>query len=359
MKVKIVQGKHGSKVVKNTTFKLAKPGIHPSKKGPFVLVDGTGKLDYPQRNFRIVIGGPQDAIFDEPDQGLIKNKTVTALASENEVESDGNIKARIRERFDILKQMSAGAAKGEVKGLIVSGAPGVGKSFEVEEALHRDSLLDQLSFNPDAPDQNRRRISRLKTFNPRYQFISGHMSAAGFYRKLYEFSARGEVIIADDCDSLLYDETSLNLIKAALDTTRERILNWATSDIRGDDVPKRFTYEGSLIFITNLDFEKSVRSKGKLAPHLEAMMDRCFYLDMTIDTLREKLLRIEQVSLDFGMLDKLGFDAKQSKEIMGFVRDRATDFRHLSLRKVVQLGDLYKQGGNWQRKAEVTLMKTR
>jgi hypothetical protein len=361
MKVKIIRGLHGKKTIENVTFPLVKPGIHPSEKGPFVLVDGSGVFGFPPRNFRIFVSTPSDVEFDDHAYAgaLIEHPSVAIDTSEIEI-TDTEIKGRIKERFDILTEMTISAANGAVKGIIVSGAAGVGKSYEVEAALNRDSMIDQLSFNADADDQDPRRMTAKREFNPRYAFVKGHMTPPALYKKLFDYSFRGEVLAMDDCDSIWYDEVSLNLMKAALDTSKERRISWATSDWRGDnDVPKSFTYEGSLIVITNINFERTISHRGKLAPHFEAMIDRCFYLDMTIDSLREKLLRIEQVALDFGMLRKAGLDDFEAEEIVKYVFDHANDFRYLSLRKVVQLADLYKIGGNWKRKAEVTLMKSR
>lgn len=361
MQVKILRGTHGKKAIENVTFTLVKPGIHPSSKGAFVLVNGDGLFGYPDRNFRIFIASPADIEFDDHSHAgsMIEHPTVTVEAPE-EIASDSEIKGRIKERFDILTEMTVSAAKGAVKGIIVSGAAGVGKSYEVEAALHKDSLYDHLSFNADAIDQDPRRIAGDKSYKPRYCFIKGHMTAPALYKKLYDYSFAGEVLVMDDCDSIWYDDVSLNLMKAALDTTKTRTISWVTSDWRGDDdVPKTFTYMGSLIVISNINFERTITHRNRLSPHFEAMIDRCFYLDMTIDTMREKLLRIEQVSLDFGMLRNAGLSDEQADEVIRFVFDNAKSFRYLSLRKVVQLAELYKIGGNWKRKAEVTLMKSR
>lgn len=360
MKVQIARGTHGNKVVENIVFPLVKPGIWASQKGPFVLVDGTGMVGFPDRNFRIHIKSPDDVIFESAESNEFHSKSHKDTSEKSQKrESDRAIKKRIAERFEILQEMTTSAATGQVRGIIVSGAAGVGKSYEVEQALARDSLMDQLSFNPDADDQDERRVGKDNNFSPRYSFIKGHMSPPALYKTLYDHSFRGEVLALDDCDSVWYDDTSLNLLKAALDTSRERVISWKTAASLGDpDLPDSFTYEGSLIVITNINFERTIRQGGKLAPHFDAMMDRCFYLDMTIDTIREKLLRIEQVAFDFGMLRKAGLTDKQSDEVFKFVVKNASEFRYLSLRKVVQIADLYKMGGNWKRKAEITLMKT-
>ena len=51
------------------------------------------------------------------------------------VESDEQIMERLRERFEILEDMTKACKAGKVRALLVSGAPGVGKSFGVEKVL--------------------------------------------------------------------------------------------------------------------------------------------------------------------------------------------------------------------------------
>jgi len=99
--------------------------------------------------------------------------------------------------------------------------------------------------------------------------------------------------VFDDCDSILQDELSLNILKAALDSKKTRKICWNTDSykLRNEGVPDTFNFEGSAIFITNLKFE-NVKSK-KLQDHLEAIQSRCHYLDLTLDTERDKLLRIK------------------------------------------------------------------
>lgn len=252
-------------------------------------------------------------------------------------------KARLAERFGVLEALTASTVTGDIRGLIVSGAPGVGKSAGVDRVLTGDGN--------DYDEEN-----EIYNFRPRFQFVKGHSTAAGFYRKLYEFRSPGEVLVLDDCDSIFQDETSLNLLKAALDTSRTRTISWAVASTL-DDVPKRFQYEGSLIFITNLNFDSIIEEgRSKLIPHLEALMDRCLYLSMTIDTIEDKLIRIEQVAIDLGMLEREGLTRGQAIDIMQFIRENAKRFRTLSLRQAIHLATLYKRGPNWKTVAEMTLM---
>lgn len=255
-------------------------------------------------------------------------------------ETDEQIIERLRGRFEVLKDMTKAVKEGTVRAMIVTGPPGVGKSFGVEEVLSRDDLFNTLG--------NRR---------PKYEVVKGAMSAVGLYAKLYKYSEKGNVIVFDDCDSVLLDDLSLNILKAALDSSKKRTISWNTDSriLRSEGVPDKFEFKAGAIFITNIKFE-NVRSK-KLQDHLAALESRCHYIDLQMDTEREKVLRIKQITQD-GMLDSYEFEQEAKDEIIDFVVAERAKMRELSLRTVLKLADLRKSfPANWKAMAEVTVMK--
>jgi hypothetical protein len=191
----------------------------------------------------------------------------------------------------------------------------------------------------------------------KYEVVKGAMSAIGLYKKLYEFSDKKSILVFDDCDSVLLDDLSLNILKAALDSGKKRMICWNTDSrlLRSEGVPNSFEFKGGAIFITNIKFE-NVKSK-KLQDHLAALESRCHYLDLTIDTEREKILRIEQIVED-GMLADYEFEQYTVDEIITFIKDNKKKLRELSLRMVLKLADLKKSmPSNWRAVAEVTCMR--
>jgi len=121
-------------------------------------------------------------------------------------------------------------------------------------------------------------------------------------------------------------------------------------------VPNSFEFKGGAIFISNIKFDH-VKSK-KLRDHLEALESRCHYLDLTIDTTREKMLRIRQVVNDCGMLDDYGFDDAGKAEVVEFIESNKNKMRELSLRMVLKVADLRKSmPANWQSVVAVTCMR--
>ena len=257
-------------------------------------------------------------------------------------ESDEEIIQRIRERFDILEDMTRAVKKGDVRAMIVSGPPGVGKSFGVERVLGKHDLLANIAND-----------EKLK----KYEIVKGAMSAIGLYSKLYEFSKEKCILVFDDCDSVLLDDLSLNILKAALDSSKKRMIHWNTDSslLRREGVPNQFEFRGGAIFITNIKFD-NVKSK-KLRDHLEALESRCHYIDLTIDTEREKMLRIKQIVSD-GMLADYEFTDAEQAEVVEFIDTNRRRMRELSLRMVLKIADLKKSfPNNYQRVAEISCMK--
>ena len=302
-------------------------GYKVGVRGGYVTVEGSAVPGYPDRNIKIFVDGP-DSVTDT-------DASVTAAASE---ETDAETVERLRERFNMLTDMTKAVKKGDVRAMIVSGPPGVGKSHGVEEVLDRYAMMEQMGAR--------------KT----HEVIKGAMSALGLYAKLFKMADEGNVVVFDDCDSIFSDELSLNILKAALDSKKNRKIHWNTDShkLRQEGIPDCFTFKASAIFITNLKFDKV---KGKLREHLEALESRCHYMDLTIDTDREKMLRIRQVITD-GMLRPYGFDAVMEEEIIDFCDINKNRLRELSLRTVLKVADLAKAfPDKWEAMAENTVMR--
>jgi len=189
-----------------------------------------------------------------------------------------------------------------------------------------------------------------------FEVIKGAMSPIGLYCKLFKMADKGKVVVFDDCDSIFQDELSLNILKAALDSKKTRTIHWNTDSfkLRNEGVPDSFKFEASAIFITNLKFDKV---KGKIREHLSALESRCHYMDLTIDSDRDKMLRIKQVTQD-GMLNDYKIDDETKEDIMDFIDVNKNRLRELSLRTVLKIADLAKAfPTKWEAMAENTVMR--
>lgn len=325
-----IQGQPRS--VAGLTFPLVED-YREDDRGMYVTVDARGAKGFPDRNIRIRVPG---AGAYEPTSG--DTKMHMAQAAKNE--TDEEIKDRLRQRFKMLQDMTQAAKEGNVRAVIVSGPPGVGKSFGVEAQLAKSDLFTTLSNKP-----------------PKYEVVKGAMSALGLYCKLYKFSEPGNVIVFDDCDSILFDDLSLNILKAALDTSKKRYISWNTDSrvLRDEGIPDRFEFKAAAIFISNIKFD-NVKSK-RLKDHLEALESRSHYVDLTIDSEREKMLRIRQIVED-GMLREYNLEPEEQEEILNFIDDNKKRLREMSLRTVLKMADLKKSfKDRWTEYAAVTCMK--
>jgi hypothetical protein len=150
---------------------------------------------------------------------------------------------------------------------------------------------------------------------------------------------------------------SLNILKAALGSSKKRTISWNTDSrmLRQEGVPDKFEFRAGAIFITNIKFE-NVRSK-KLQDHLAALESRCHYIDLQMDTDREKVLRIKQITQD-GMLETYDFENNEKEEIVDYIIENRAKMRELSLRTVLKVADLRKSFPlTWKQMAEVTVQK--
>jgi hypothetical protein len=134
--VRIIEGTYKIRGNDTSVAGLVFPLVEEFKvgaRGGFVTVDGSAVNGFPDRNIKIKCGGPEDYELVGADVQATERK-----------ESDEEIIERIRERFDMLKDMTKAVKKGNVRAMIVSGPPGVGKSHGVEEVLDRYQTVETL-----------------------------------------------------------------------------------------------------------------------------------------------------------------------------------------------------------------------
>ena len=279
---------------------------------------------------------PEGQYITHRDELRKNNKPV----GEKSKETDEEAIERIAARFSILDEMAEAVATSKVRAMIVSGPPGIGKSYGVEKALEKQNMFTDIAGE-----------------KRKFEMVKGAMSAIGLYKKLYEFKDAGCVCCFDDCDAILYDDLALNLLKAALDTTPRRSLHWNTESrtLQNEGLPNSFEFNGGVIFITNIKFD-NVKSK-KLQDHLAALQSRCHYLDLTIDSMRDRMLRIRQIC-GIGMLEKYAMGKEKEEELIQFIFDNKHKLREISLRMVLKIADLWKMAPDkWKLLAEQTCMR--
>lgn len=258
-----------------------------------------------------------------------------------EAETEDEAMTRIAETFLMLDKIVDSSSQGIIRGLVVSGPPGIGKSFGVEKQLDAANMF---------------RVARGE--HPLYEVVSGGVSPIGLYQKLYYNRHAKQVLVFDDTDGILFEEESLALLKAALNSGEKRRICWNKESrvLAENDIPDFFDFEGSIIFLSNIDFERTIARGSRIAAHLSAIMSRCHYLDLEIGSLRDKLLRIRQIVRD-GMLASYCFTQSEEDEIVKFVYDNSEFLREVSLRTVKKIADFVKTDPNgWRELAEATIL---
>ena len=335
--IRIINGSYRNKDVNGLRFELVEQYKKTATGGHVTVRNDDIFPDCPA-TIRIKVSGVADYEFvsGEPMQSEKIAEPVQVA-----VETDEQVMERIRERFEILHEMTKAATNGEIRAMIVSGPPGVGKSFGVEQEIEKATLLDQIAGK------------RLRA-----EVVKGSATPIGLYQTLYKYSDPNCVVVFDDCDSILLDDVSLNLLKGALDSGKKRKISWLSesSTLRREGIPDSFEFKGSVIFITNLKFD-GMKSQ-KLRDHLDALQSRCHYLDLTLDTMRDKVLRIKQIAADGELFADYDFEQCAQDEILEFMDENKNKLREMSLRMAIKIADLRKSFPlRWKLMATTTCMK--
>jgi len=340
--IRIKSGAYRTTDVSGQVFQLVEQ-FKTTAKGNYVTVKNSGRFPGFPEEIRVKVDAMSDYDFvseaEFVEQGNTPVKETQAL--ETAQESDEEVIERIRQRFEILDEMATAATNGDIRAMIVSGPPGVGKSFGVERIVEKACLFDQISGK------------RLRA-----EVVKGSASALGLYTTLYKYSDSNCVLVFDDCDSILVDDVALNLLKGALDSGKKRKISWLSDSnmLRREGVPDSFNFNGSVIFITNLKFDQM--KSQKLRDHLDALQSRCHYLDLTLDTMRDKVLRIKQIAKDGELFAEYDFEQAVQDEIIEFLEENKNKFREMSLRMAIKVADLRKSFPlKWKAMAQVTCMK--
>jgi len=334
-KVRIVSGSYRKQAVTNQVFTLVK-GYQVGAKGGFVTVKNEGQFNININEVRVLVEDMNKIEFVEGDA----TPTVAQAPVTQPAETDEQAMDRIASRFSILDEMSKACINSDIRAMIVSGPPGVGKSFGVEQQMEKASLFDK--------------IAGKKT---RFNIVKGAISGIGLFATLYKYSDAKNVLVFDDCD-VWEDPDALNVLKGALDSGKTRRISWNKDSriLRDEGIPNTFNFNGSVIFITNLNFND--KRSNKIKAHLDALQSRCHYLDLTVNSERDKMLRIKQVHRDSDLFARYEFESYVADEIFNFMWEHKTNLREISLRMCLKIADLVKiSPTNWREFAKATCVK--
>lgn len=239
----------------------------------------------------------------------------------------------INERFGFVSDMVTMLANGAQASVVVTGPGGLGKSFTVSKTLNACGFKDISTLDDVA-------VGTIIKTNKAFRVIKGYSTPKGLYRTLYE--NRDGVIVFDDCDSVLKDPISLNLLKGALDSYSRRIISWR-ADIKDEDLPTTFEFKGRIVFISNLASTQID----------QAIITRSMAVDLSM-TRKQKIERMRHL-LDSGEFMP-EFDKGTKNDAMSLIDKLQDKVKELSLRTLIQVTKIRKSAGsNWANLAEYTI----
>ena len=243
--------------------------------------------------------------------------------------------------FGKMRDLTKVVSRGFRNSLIIYGGPGTGKTFVVTQTIKDEGLKK----------------------NQDWFLIKGKITTSSLYQTLF-IHRKGSLLLFDDTDSVWGDSDSANILKAALDSYDERTISWVSPrttnvSLMTDDakeeyndtidvklqsdpeakikLPSEFNYEGKIIFISNLPYEKFD----------DAVLTRSAKIDMTI-TQEQMFMRMKSILPHLGSKE-VPVEAKE--EILEFLQSvsRAGILNGVSMRTYVAAEDLYRSGlPNWK-----------
>lgn len=230
------------------------------------------------------------------------------------------------DRFEIFNRMVNGTIDGTVRSLIVSGASGVGKSYSAEWILNNAQEKDN---------------------EIRFTIKSGAITGIELYKLAYTMRHNKHIIVLDDTDSVFSDEDAMNVLKACLDTSIRRKVSWLSNSsalkVEGEETPREFDFEGTMVFLTNRNFQAVIDgtfgSKAG-AEHMQALMSRSLYLDLKMHTRREITLWTKHIVLNNKILQKMGLSESAEKESINWIVTNMDNLREISIRTAMKLATL-------------------
>lgn len=286
------------------------------RNGKYVAFDANGK-----------------AVASSPNKYYLKQKLARGTGEVNFDQEEENTSLRfpINQRFDFVARLVKMVGKGKTASAIITGEGGLGKTHTVLQALKESGLTDISDLEPGEV------VAPRSTF----RVIKGYSTPKGLFRVLWE--NRNSVVVFDDCDSVLTNEDSVNLLKGALDTYDRRLITW-NSSIREDELPRQFEFTGGVVFISNRpanSIEQALRSRSM-----------CIDLSMSLD---QKIERMGVIMRGRDFMPDVPFIFKT--DALELIREMAPEAKEVSLRTLIAVTKIRAEGdSDWKELASYSLV---
>ena len=236
--------------------------------------------------------------------------------------------------FENLERYLKNVATGDMRGLIVTGPPGVGKTTAVTKMLNANT-------------------------NKAHKLVAGHMSVITLYCELYRHRNQGQIIVLDDVDSAFKSMEGINVVKAAADSVPQRRISWATSSpvLKAWNIPQTFSYDGGIILISNETQRKGRQSK--LAQHIAAVADRLHTIPLGSKDKDEQLHQLCYQVVHGGLLDSQGLTPAQQCEVLDYISENFDEIERVSLRTARKIAELMQlEPQHWRSMANIGVLNS-
>jgi hypothetical protein len=231
----------------------------------------------------------------------------------------------INKRFEFVEQLVSMVADGVQPSAIITGEGGLGKTYTVTKTLESKGFKD-------ISDLAEFQVGSVMNMRKCFRMVKGYSTPKGLYRTLFE-NNKG-IVVFDDCDAVLKDPVALNILKSALDSYGKRIISW-NSDMRDDDLPRSFNFEGRVIFISNLDdgkIDQAIRSRSM-------MID----LSMNVD---QKIERMATIAASDEFLPE--YDKTIVNDAIELIKEIKDECKEISLRTLISVSKVRASNKEWK-----------
>jgi hypothetical protein len=227
----------------------------------------------------------------------------------------------VDQRFQFMADLTDLVINDRLVSLLITGEGGIGKTYTVMDRFNSMGLVA----------------------NQDYRIIKGYSTVKGLYCILWKY--HDQLLLFDDCDSVLLERDGQNMFKGALDSYDTRIVSWGKDGDVPDleefeqmknaglagkgDPPPAFEFTGRIVFISNLK-KKQVH---------QAILSRCATIDIML-TKNEKLARMVSILPNI----KPKVDIEIRKRALKLIADNRNKTRDLNFRTLIKTIEILDSG---------------